>query len=158
MVLKSSILLFLENMESVWTPPPPQMVQDSHFLRLNVNDSYSYNINSVELSDQLQNVYRVNHWMWKYKWWWYIFSWGHGLVLFNDYIIYKNLSEEGKVNPMSNYHFWRLVCLVNIYPKMFGGRENLVSEFQQRGIWKNDLYTPPTTVLARRDIRKKQQD
>ena len=32
------------------------MVRDAHFLLLNVNDSYNHNINSVDLSDQLQNV------------------------------------------------------------------------------------------------------
>ena len=38
-------------------------VRDAHFLRLNVNDSYNYNMNSVDLSDKHKNVYQVDHWM-----------------------------------------------------------------------------------------------
>ena len=56
--------------------PKTKMVRDAHFLRLNVNDSYNHNPNSVDLSDQLQNMYRVDHWMCKYKWGSYIFYFG----------------------------------------------------------------------------------
>ena len=59
------------------------MVRDDHFLRLNVNDSYYHNMNLVGLSDQLQNVYQIDHWMCKYKWLWSILFWGHVLVLAN---------------------------------------------------------------------------
>ena len=34
-----------------------KMVCDTHCLSLNINDSYCDNINSVDLSDQLRNVY-----------------------------------------------------------------------------------------------------
>ena len=37
--------------------PETKMVRDAHLLRLNVNDSYNYNINLVELRYQLWNVY-----------------------------------------------------------------------------------------------------
>ena len=50
--------------------PKTQMVRDTHFLRLNVNYSYYYNMNSFDLSDKLQNVCQFYHWMRKYKWWW----------------------------------------------------------------------------------------
>ena len=54
-----------------------------------------------------------------------------------QYVNYlKTLCEEGKVMPMSNYFFWCLVCLENIDPKCFGGRNNLVSAVQPRGINK----------------------
>ena len=43
--------------------PETQMVHDAHFLRLNINDSYYYKMNLVDLSDQLWSVYRVGHWM-----------------------------------------------------------------------------------------------
>ena len=43
--------------------PETKMVCDAHFLRLNVNDSYSYNMNLVDLRYQLWNVYRVDYWM-----------------------------------------------------------------------------------------------
>ena len=41
--------------------PETQMVRDAHFLHLNVNDSYYHNMNSVEPSYQLQNVYQFDH-------------------------------------------------------------------------------------------------
>ena len=37
----------------------------------------------VHLSDQLWNVYQVDHWMRKYNWWWYLLFWGHDLILVN---------------------------------------------------------------------------
>ena len=71
--------------------PKTQMVCDAHFLRLYVNDYYNYNMNLVYLSDQIRNVYQDGHWVRKYKWRWYIFFWGHFLVLDNAYIVYKTL-------------------------------------------------------------------
>ena len=73
--------------------PATQMVRYAQFLLLNVNDSHNYNMNPVGLCDQLRNMYRVDHCMRKYKWWWSPFFWGHGLVLVNDCIVYKTLCE-----------------------------------------------------------------
>ena len=73
--------------------PDTQMVRDVDFLRLDINDSYNYNMISVDLSDQLRNVYQVDHWMGKCKWWWSLFFWLHGLVLVSSYLIYKALCE-----------------------------------------------------------------
>ena len=80
-----------------------KIVRDAHFLQLNVNDCYKYNMNSVDRSDQLQNVYWVDHCMCRYKWRRYLLFWENGLVLFNAYIIYKKACEEVKVKPMSHY-------------------------------------------------------
>ena len=102
------------------------MVRGAHFLCLNVNDSYNYNNNMVDLSDQLRNVYQVDHWTIKYKWWWSLLSRGHGIVPVNYYIHYKTLCEEGKVKAMSHYEFQRLVCLAKTDPECFGGRIHLV--------------------------------
>ena len=66
----------------------------------------------------------------------------------------KTLCEEGKANPISNYEFWRLVCLANIYPTNFGGRDHLVSVVQQKGILKKDGSTPTTNVSARKGTEK----
>ena len=79
------------------------MVRDAHFLRLNVNNLYNQNMNSVDLSDQLHNVYQVDHWVQKYKWRWSLLFRCHGIIFFNAYIIYKTFREEGKVKPMSHY-------------------------------------------------------
>ena len=69
--------------------PKTKMVSDVHFLSLNVNDYYNYNMNSFDLSDQLHNVHQVDNWVHKCKWWWYILFWVQGLVLVNSYIVLK---------------------------------------------------------------------
>ena len=94
---------------------------------LDFNNSYNHNMNSIDLSDQLLNVYQVYNLMSKYKWWWSIFFGGRGLFLVNAYIIYKTLCEEGKVKPISNYEFRSLVFLVKIDPTYFGDHNHLVS-------------------------------
>ena len=40
--------------------PKTYMVSDTHFSRLNVDYSYNHNMNLVDLSDQLRNMYRVD--------------------------------------------------------------------------------------------------
>ena len=120
--------------------PETKMVNDARLFSLNVNYYYNYNMKSVDLSDQLRTVYRFYHWMRKYKRWWSLFFWCHDLVIFNDYTIYKILCEEGKVNPMSNYYIWRLVCLAKIDLKTFGVQDHLVSAGQRRGIIKKSMY------------------
>ena len=39
------------------------MTHDIHFLRLNINDEYNNNINNDDISNQLCNQYRIDHWM-----------------------------------------------------------------------------------------------
>ena len=39
------------------------------FLRLNINDDYNEDMGHVDISDQLRNYYRFDHWMRKTKWW-----------------------------------------------------------------------------------------
>ena len=63
--------------------PKLDMVRYAQSLRLDLNNSYNYNMNSVDLSGQIWMVYQVYHWMRKYKWWWLIFFWGHDLILVN---------------------------------------------------------------------------
>ena len=41
--------------------PDTQMVRDAHFLSLNVNDYYNYNMNLVDPSDQLGPHSKVDH-------------------------------------------------------------------------------------------------
>ena len=49
-------------LEKLQVNDPKKMVRDAHFLCLNVNDSYDYNMKSVDLIDKFWNVYRVNNW------------------------------------------------------------------------------------------------
>ena len=133
------------------------MVRNACLLYFNADDSYHYNMNSVDLTDQLWNVYQVDHWMCKYKWWWYLFFQDHGLVLVNAYIIYKTQCEEVKVKPTSHYEFQRLDCLAKIDPNFFGSRDHLVSAVQRRGIIKKDGSKPTTTFSAQKEIEKKRK-
>ena len=90
--------------------------------------------------------------------WVFIHVYTYVLFIVNLYIIYKTPCEEGKVNTMSHYEFWRLVCLAKIDPTNFGGRDHLVSAVQRQGIRKNHgSTTPSTAVSARRGIEKKRQ-
>ena len=73
--------------------PKTQMVRDSHFLNLNVNGSFNYNMNSVELSDKLQSVGQFYHWMCRYNWCLSLLFWFCSLVLVNASIIYNILCE-----------------------------------------------------------------
>ena len=58
---------------------------------------------------------------------------------------------------MSHNEFQRLVCLAEIDPTKFGGREHLVSVVQRQGIRKNDGSKLTTTVSAQIEIEKKRQ-
>ena len=106
-------------------------------------------MNSVYLSDQLQNVYRVDHWMRKYEWFWYLLFLGHDLVLANAYIFYKTLCEEGKLDNMNHYEFLRLLCLEHIDPTNFGSCDHLVSAVPKRCIIKKDGSISNTNVSVR---------
>ena len=58
---------------------------------------------------------------------------------------------------MSNYEFWRLICLENIDPTKFGGRNYLVSVVQRQGKIKKYGHTTTTNVSARNTIEKKRK-
>ena len=95
-----------------------KFVCDAYFFRLNVNDFYNYNMNSVDLSDQIWNLYRVDHCIRKYNWWCYLFFWVRVLFLVNCYIIYKTLCEEGEVKTVIHYEFRRLISWQILTPQI----------------------------------------
>ena len=59
---------------------------------------------------------------------------------------------------MSHYEFLRLVCLEKIDPKIFGGRNNVVSAVQRLVIRKKNGSTPTTNVSERTEIENKRED
>jgi hypothetical protein len=67
------------------------------FLRLNINNDYNLDMGHVDVADQLQGNYRIDHWQCQYKWWWSIWLWGFGVLLVNAYIFYKKVMEESGV-------------------------------------------------------------
>jgi hypothetical protein len=58
------------------------------FLRLNLIDDYNNNMNSTDISDQLRNQYRPDHWMRNRKWWWAFFIWAIGVAAANAWKMY----------------------------------------------------------------------
>ena len=78
---------WVEKKRKVWDKSAKQMV-DFHFLRLNINDEYNKEMGDVDISDQLRNSYRFDHWLRKTKWWWSMFFWGMGVELVNSYKMY----------------------------------------------------------------------
>lgn len=58
-------------------------VSQIDFFRLNVVEEYNNQMNHVNVSDQLQNQYRPDHWMRIRKWWWAFFIWGIGVAAAN---------------------------------------------------------------------------
>jgi hypothetical protein len=76
----------------------------------------------VDISDQLRNYYRFDHWMRKTKWWWSIMFWGLGIQLVNSYILYVKymLSQGFKAkNLLSQYEFRREIAMAWIDPATY---------------------------------------
>ena len=72
------------------------------FLRLNINDDYNHDMGHVDMSDQLRNYYRFDHWMRKRKWWWSLFFWAKGVLLVNAYVCYREFMKAENLKPMSH--------------------------------------------------------
>ena len=72
-------------------------------LRLNINDDYNNNMNSVDINDQFHNQYMINHWIQKYRWWREPFWWIHSVLVLNAYVIYNTNRELKIVLPMSHH-------------------------------------------------------
>ena len=71
----------------------------------------------VDISDQLRNSYRFDHWLRKTKWWWSMFFWGIGVELVNAYKMYRtynlNMGIQEK-NLMSHYDFRRAIAVAYV--------------------------------------------
>ena len=67
---------------------------------------YNKNMNSVDMADQLRNVYRPDGlWMRMRKWWWSFFLWCMGQSIINGYLVYKRVCEDEGAEPMSHLDF-----------------------------------------------------
>jgi hypothetical protein len=112
-------------------------METMRFLRLNYINDYNYGMGHVDVSDQLRNNYRFDHWLRNTKWWWSIFYWGLGVILVNAYVVYTTfLKEQGvsEKNILTHYNFRKAVALAWISPE----------EYYQ-GSKKSSAPTPPTT-------------
>eukprot|EP00854_Cymbomonas_tetramitiformis_P030438 gene30438-38045_t len=76
------------------------------FERLNVIDNYNYKMNSVDIADQLRDIYRFDGpWMRQRKWWWALWLWAIGVAVVNAYLCYKAQCTEKGIEPMSHRTF-----------------------------------------------------
>ena len=103
------------------------------FLCLVINDSHNMNLNNVDVADQLRGSYRPDECMRKHKWWWYMFFWGHGTLIFNAFVAYSRYMEmEGKL-PMSHYDFRSKLVLAKVDLEGHGKSKQQGSVAFQRG-------------------------
>jgi hypothetical protein len=68
----------------------------------------------VDVSDQLRNYYRFDHYMRKRKWWWSLAFWGIGVQFVNAYVVYCKVMEASgtpKKDWLSHYDFRKTVAL-----------------------------------------------
>jgi len=63
-------------------------------------------MNSVDIADQLRNVYRPDGlWMRMRKWWWSIFLWAMGQSVVNAYLVYVRVCEKAGATAMTHLDF-----------------------------------------------------
>jgi hypothetical protein len=101
------------------------------FLRLNINDTYNKEMGHVDVSDQLRNYYRFDHYMRKRKWWWSLAFWGIGVQFVNAYVVYCKVMESSgvlKKDWLSHYDFRKSVALdwINEKKELVSRKRNFV--------------------------------
>jgi hypothetical protein len=92
------------------------------FLRLGINDFYNNSMGHVDLSDQLRNQYRFDHWLRMRKWWWALFWWWMGVMMVNAYVYYVSLNLlAGKLKKdlLTHHDFRRAIALSWIAPDKY---------------------------------------
>jgi hypothetical protein len=98
---------WIEKTRKVWSKDSRSVTEIS-FLRLNQIDNYNGEMNAVDISDQLRNQYRMDHWLRQKKWWWSIWLWGFGTLITNAYRTYTRVMDDAcvsKSNRLSHYEF-----------------------------------------------------
>lgn len=103
--------------------------EDMRFLRLNQNDFYNFSMGSVDVSDQLRNSYRFDHWLRNRKWWWSLLFWWLGVMLVNAYIYYITLNllaGKNKKELLSHHDFREYVAHAWISPTTHGRGDGFV--------------------------------
>ena len=92
------------------------------FLRWNINDEYNWGMGQVDISDQLRNQYRLDHWLRQTKWWWSPFMLVFGWFMTNAYVLYdRYMEDEGEAERLSHYDFLRAIALAMIDPERYDG-------------------------------------
>ena len=94
-----------------------------------------------DVINKYHNQYSIDHWMQKYKCWWALFWWSHGVIVVNVYVIYNTECELKSMRPMSYYEFQRKLVLIKLDPQLFGVRDHLASAEQWRGVFNHKSST-----------------
>ena len=74
---------WIEKSRKIWRKDTQQLV-DVMFHLLNIIDDYNFNMNNVDVVDQLWGSYRFDHFVRKTKWWWSMFFWSFQMLLTNS--------------------------------------------------------------------------
>ena len=76
----------------------------------------------VDVRDQLQNYYRMDHCLRNQKWWWEIYLWGMGVIIVNVYTCYRafHVAQGTKTkNILSRYYFRHSLYLAWMKPDKY---------------------------------------
>jgi hypothetical protein len=95
-------------------------METMRFLRLEQNDFYNNSMGDVDVSDQLRNQYRFDHWLRMRKWWWSILFWWLGVMLVNAYIMYTKvllLNGVDRKQHLSHHDFRKAIAFAWINPE-----------------------------------------
>lgn len=89
------------------------------YYQTNIQNMYNFNMNSVDISDQLRSLYGFQHWVRNIKWWWALFMWVLCIILVNAYMLYKTAHLyiwcTDKKDIMSQYEFRKAIALAWIH-------------------------------------------
>ena len=82
------------------------------FPRFNQSDKYNFEMNAVDVSDQLRLFYKFDVWIRNHKWWWSLFLWALQVIIANAWIYYKVYHKERKLKlKFTHYEFIHSICL-----------------------------------------------
>ena len=85
-------------------------------------------MNDVDISNQLRNQYRIDHWMQKYKCWWTLLFFCYGVMFVNSYVLYKSLLIFRGRKLSSHYELRYQVVLEILNPENYDRRDKVVEK------------------------------
>jgi hypothetical protein len=142
---------WIKKHRQVWSTSLKKMVKMPYH-RLNIIETYNYNMNNVDISDQLRGVYRWDHWMRKRKWWWAIMFWALQVMTTNAFVAYKKYMTLLKMKHLSHYKFLEAVCIKWITEGSLFFRGNKKRNSRSFGV-TNDDHSSTSSLTSRTSRR-----